>query len=311
MERDGESMKGTELKDVGEDALVSMLTRELGTGPGVVVGAGDDCAVVRSGRAGWYGLLKTDCVVEGVHYLKETAPAKVGWKAMARCLSDMAAMGGAGRHALVTIVMPGDRGVAYVKGLYRGLKKAADEYGVVIVGGETAAARGREAMISVAMTGEVEARRCILRSGGRAGDCIYVTGRLGGSLRGKHLSFMPRVEEARWLTGAVPVHAMMDLSDGLAADLPRLAKASGVGFEVGEAAVLKTRGCDLGEALGDGEDFELLFTVSRRSAGRMEEGWRKRFPRLELTCIGRLVGDRKAGSVLGQGWEHFRSDGKG
>jgi thiamine-monophosphate kinase len=302
-------MKGSDLKEVGEDALVSMLTRDLALGPGVVVGAGDDCAVVRSGRRGWYGLLKTDCVVEGVHYLKETPPAKVGWKAMARCLSDMAAMGGEGRHALVTIVMPGDRSLSYVKGLYRGLTKAAERFGVAIVGGETAAARGGEAMVSVAMTGEVEARRCVLRSGGRAGDRIYVTGCLGGSLGGKHLNFTPRVTEARWLTAAVPLHAMMDLSDGLAADLPRLAKASGVGFDVDLEAVPRTRGSGIPEAIGDGEDFELLFAVSARSARKLEMNWRKRFPKLALTCIGRLHGEKGRGTLPGNGWDHFRNDG--
>ncbi|MEM7148148.1 MAG: thiamine-phosphate kinase [Verrucomicrobiota bacterium] len=274
-------------------------------GRDVVVGVGDDCAVVRAGKRGWYGLLKTDCVVEGVHYLKETPPGKVGWKAMARCLSDMAAMGGEGRHALVTVVMPGEREVSYVKGLYGGLRKAAAAFGVSIVGGETASARGREAMVSVAMAGEVETGRCVLRSGGKAGDRIYVTGRLGGSIRGKHLRFVPRVEEARWLTKTVPVRAMMDLSDGVAADLPRLADASGVGYSVEFGAVPRTRGCGVGEALGDGEDFELLFTVSARSGKKLEREWGKRFPKLELSCIGELCGDEKERTDLGSGWEHF------
>ncbi|MEM8953590.1 MAG: thiamine-phosphate kinase [Verrucomicrobiota bacterium] len=293
------------LKDIGEDGLVERLTRDIRAGRDIVVGVGDDCAVVRGGRRGWYELLKTDCVVEGVHYLRETPPAKVGWKAMARCLSDMAAMGGLGRYALVTVVMPGEREVSYIRGVYRGLRGAADSFGVSIVGGETASSHGDEAVISVAMEGEVEVRRCVMRSGGKAGDRIYVTGRLGGSLRGKHLRFVPRVHEARWLTSVVRVHAMMDLSDGLAADLPRMADASGVGYEVKLTKVPRTRGCGMAEALGDGEDFELLFAISARSARKLEDEWKKCFPSLKLTCIGELREDEKDRTDLGAGWEHF------
>ncbi|MFV1996290.1 MAG: thiamine-monophosphate kinase, partial [Verrucomicrobiales bacterium] len=144
------------------------------------------------------------------------------------------------------------------------------------------------------------------RSGGKPGDVLLVTGRLGGALRsGRHLRFDPRLEQGRWLTGAVPVHAMMDLSDGLARDLPRLARASGVGFELDAGAVPRHRGCSLAQALGEGEDYELLLAVAARSAGKLEALWRRRFPRLALTRIGRLVADVGEGSDLEGGWDHF------
>jgi thiamine-monophosphate kinase len=123
---------------------------------------------------------------------------------------------------------------------------------------------------------------------------LYVTGRLGGSLEGRHLDFIPRVVEARWLTGNFRIHAMMDLSDGLAADLPRLAKASGCGYEISEEKVPRNRGCTVAQALGDGEDFELLFAVRPADAARLEAKWRAKFPRLPLTRIGALTRLRNA-----------------
>lgn len=303
--------KGTthlRLADIGEDALVAALTARLETGADVVVGAGDDCAVLRGDRKGWFALLKADCVVEGVHYAPDAPPGRIGWKAMARSLSDIAAMGGLPRHALVTLVMSPAETVARVKAIYGGLAKAARAFGVSIVGGETSrAARGGAAMISVALSGVVERDRCVLRSGGAAGDGLYVTGRLGGASGGRHLRIAPRIAEARWLTEGFRIHAMMDLSDGLAKDLPRLAKASGVGFELDRAALPRQRGCSVEAALGDGEDYELVFALADRDARRLEEAWAAAHPKLPLTRIGRLVGDTSAGAgdSLRGGWDHF------
>jgi len=119
------------------------------------------------------------------------------------------------------------------------------------------------------------------------------------------LRFQPRIEEARWLTENFPIHAMMDLSDGLAKDLPRLAKASDAGFELDLEALPRHRGCDIEAALCDGEDYELLFAVSSRTAGRVLKRWKKKFSSLPLTRVGRLVADRKAGAELAGGWDHF------
>ncbi len=294
------------MAEIGEDALVSRLVGLLpSTGRGVVAGPGDDCAVLRPGRSGWYDLFKTDCIVEGVHFLRETKPEKIGWKAMARVVSDIAAMGGLPGSAVVTLLLPPDWPVAAAEGIYRGIAKVARIFGVNVVGGETSAAA--QAMLSVSMTGRVERDHCVLRSGGRAGDVLFVTGRLGGSLKGKHLTFEPRLAEARWLAEKWKPRAMMDLSDGLAKDLPRLAEASGVGFQVDPDTVPRTRGCTLAEALGDGEDYELLLAMASNVAGELEKAWKRKFSRLPLTRIGRLCPVvEKSTPLEGSGWEHFR-----
>lgn len=303
---------GKRLGEIGEDALVEMLVGGLACGDGVEVGAGDDCAVLASGRAGEVLLLKTDCVVEGVHYTAETPAGKVGRKVLARVLSDIAAMGGRPWAALVTVVMPAEREVSYVKRLYGGLERLARQWGVSVVGGETAS--GRQAMISVALLGRARAGKAVLRSGASAGDWIYVTGRLGGSLgSGRHLSFEPRIEEAAWLVERSGVTAMMDLSDGMGKDLPRLVKASGVGAEVVVAEVPRRRGVSVAAALGDGEDYELLLTTGEEISGRQMAAWRRKFARVGLTCVGRIVegdGVRWSGEdgAVG-GWEHFRGCG--
>ena len=143
--------------------------------------------------------------------------------------------------------------------------------------------------MNVALTGSVERTRCVLRSGARPGDVLYVTGRLGGSRAGKHLDFIPRLAEARWLVQNFRLHAMMDLSDGLAADLPRLARASRCGFTLDESLIPITPGCTVQQALSDGEDFELLFTLAPRDAAGIETKWRRTFGKLPLTQIGRVT----------------------
>jgi thiamine-monophosphate kinase len=196
-------------------------------------------------------------------------------------------MSGVPQFALVTIVLPADKTLAWVKQIYRGLEKAARMFDVAIVGGETSNIKG-PAVISVSLTGFVEKSRWVSRSGGKPNDELFVTGRLGGSLRGRHLKFLPRINESRWLTEHFSIHAMMDLSDGLGADLPRLARASGVGFEVDEAALPLNRGCTRRQAISDGEDYELLFAISPASAHSLSSRWPKEFPALPLTRIGRL-----------------------
>ena len=295
------------LAGAGEDAVVSALTRDLPTGANVRVGLGDDCAVIGRARDERWLLLKTDAVVEGVHFRADERMQRVGWKALCRAISDVAAMGGLPEHALVTVAAPSDYKLARLKALYAGLSRAAREFGASIVGGETSRSPG-PLFINVALTGSVERRRCVLRSRGRVGDALYVTGRLGGSLAAKHLDFTPRLREARWLTEHFHVHAMMDLSDGLAADLPRLAAASQCGFTLDHASVPRTRGCTVEQALGDGEDYELLFAIPPHDSAALEEQWQRSFPKLPLTRIGGFIKaemrDRKA-EIPTRGFDHF------
>ena len=273
---------------LGEDAVVAALTRGLQLGSDVRLGAGDDCAVIGGVRDRVWQLLKTDCVVEDVHFEKMEKPARIGWKALCRAVSDIAAMGGMPKHALITIAVSRDVKMAWLRGIYAGLRAAARRFGVSIVGGETSRSPG-PAFISIALTGEVERARCVTRGGGKAGDLLYVTGKLGGSLAGKHLDFIPRLAEARWLAENFRIRAMMDISDGLAADLPRLARASGCGLAISEEKIPRARGCTVAQALGDGEDFELLFAVRPADAARLEAEWRVKFPRLPLTQVGVLT----------------------
>jgi thiamine-monophosphate kinase len=275
------------LSDLGEDRLLARLLPRLRSGKSVLAGAGDDCAVVRFADDKKLMLLKTDCVVEGVHFRPSDDAAAVGWKAMMRPLSDFAAMSGLPQFALVTLIAPSRTSVRKIDNLYRGLQRAAARFDVSIVGGETSGTRGPIA-ISVAVVGFVEKDRWVSRRGGKVGDDLFVTGRLGGSIRGKHLRFMPRIHESRWLTENFSIHAMMDLSDGLGVDLPRLAKASKVGFKIDMERVPLNRGVRIDNAISDGEDFELLFAIPPRDRARLERSWKKQFPKLPLTRIGQL-----------------------
>src|SRR5438270_6800662 len=291
------------LSRVGEDALLTALIRALPNSRRLI---GDDCAVVKFPGAKKLLVLKTDCVVEKIHFQTSTAPELIGWKAMMRALSDFAAASAIPQFALITLIVPAIRSTSWVQKLYRGLKRAASRFDVRIVGGETSATRG-PAMISISVSGFVEKNRSVSRSGGKKGDDLFVTGRLGGSLRGKHLRFVPRIEESRWLTKNFRVHAMMDLSDGLGADLPRLAKASRLGFKIDKEKLPLAPGAKIDNAISDGEDYELLIAVSPRDRARLEREWKKKFPRLPLTRIGEFnrqsaIGNRQ----LRSGYVHFQ-----
>jgi thiamine-monophosphate kinase len=294
------------LRQLGEDRLIERLVSDLPTGLDVIAGAGeDDCAVVRMPRKDMLLLFKTDCVVEGVHFLPKASALAVGWKAMMRPLSDFAAMSGLPQFALITLVVPPTKKVSWTTNLYRGLHQAASEFDVSIVGGETSATNG-PAMISVSVAGVVEENRWIGRSGGQVGDELFVTGRLGGSRRSRHLRFRPRIEESRWLSEHFQIHAMMDLSDGLGADLPRLARASHLSFEIDENSVPRTRGCTIQQAINDGEDYELLFSISPEKSKSLTSKWRRKFPTLSLTRIGRFIQQSAISNQHWKGYVHFQ-----
>jgi len=290
----------------GENRLVQLLTRGLPQSARTLVGPGDDCAVLRGPDKSRLTLFKTDCLIQGIHFTGDTDAARVGWKALCRAISDIAAMGGQPHETLVTLALPCSTLTSWVQRLYSGIKKAARRFGCGIAGGETSSAPdGAPVMISIAMLGSVERKLLTLRSGGKPGDLLCVTGRLGGSLAGRHLDFSPRLAEARWLVQHARPTAMMDLSDGLAKDLPRLADASGIGFSIDPSLLPLHPGCTPAQALGDGEDYELLFTLPPRRMAAVEKKWRAAFPRIRLTCIGRLLPDKNDRTPLAGGWEHF------
>lgn len=290
------------LRDLGEDPLIERLLKQVPT-DGIAVGPGDDCAVVEQGK-GPLLLLKTDAVVENVHYLPEHKAQDVGWKAIARVVSDFAAMGGEPKAFLITLALPLDCTVAWCDGLYRGIGKCVRTFGGIVAGGETTRVpNGSAAVITISATGEVERKHLVTRSGGRPGDLLFVTGKLGGSFTSqRHLKFTPRLKEAAWLVRHAKPNAMMDLSDGLAKDLPRLAKASGCGFTLKRKSLPLHRGVTTEQALGDGEDFELLFALSAKRAKKLLETWPRDFP--ALACIGTLTAEDHSESLAG-GWDPF------
>jgi len=294
------------LRDIGEDRLLDRLLSRLSLGKEVVNGPGDDCAVVETCDHQNLLVLKTDCVVAGVHFLPTASALDVGWKAMMRPLSDFAATSAVPQSALITLITPEQTNIEWVEQLYRGLGRAAKRFKVSIVGGEMSGTSGPVA-ISVSVVGFVERNRCVSRRGGKAGDDLFVTGRLGGAVKKKHLQFIPRIVESRWLTRNFPVHAMMDLSDGLGADLPRLAKASRIGFTIEMENLPLARGAKIDNAISEGEDYELLFAISPRERTRLEREWPKKFRKLPLTRIGRLNPQSAIGNPqLRSGYVHFQ-----
>jgi len=284
---------------MNELELIPLLTRNLPTNDSVVTGVGDDCAVLDLGIPERLLLFKTDAVVEGTHFTCATPPEKIGRKAIARCLSDIAAMAGQPTAALVTIALPKEFDPEFVKGIYAGLNALAQLFGVAIVGGETTTNPER-ILISIALLGTVAKEKCIHRHGSKPGDAIFVTGHLGGSIDGHHLDFKPRLAEARWLADHFTPTSMIDLSDGLAGDLRHLLARDALGAEllkraipISHAAKVQAKAESAAKppllaALTDGEDFELLFTVPSRDAVPLLDGWKLQFPEVKLSCIGKI-----------------------
>ena len=283
-----------------EFELISRLKAKLPTGDSVIVGAGDDCAVIDVGVPGKWQLHKTDAVVEGVHFTKDADPRQIGHKALGRALSDIAAMAGTPRWATVTLGLPDGFDAERVESIYDGMAALAKRHDVSLVGGETVANPDR-LFIGVSLVGEVDQDKCILRSGATVGEGVWVTGELGGSIAGHHLEFTPRLAEARWLAAHYQPSAMIDLSDGLAGDLGHLLNEANMGAELLESALpirrearLRARESEAAKspllaALTDGEDYELCFTLGQGQAVALLDRFRQEFPGTPLGCIGKII----------------------
>lgn len=296
---------------IGEDRLVSQLTSMLSSSKRVIVGAGlDDCAVVEVPSPEHFQLLKTDSVVESVHFLPGTDPVAVGRKALCRVISDIGATGGTPECALVTLAVDTARSVEEIEGWYQGIRLAAEEFGSIdIVGGETTSLPSRGALISIAMTASVRKTQFLARTGAVEGDKIFVTGRLGGSFGSeRHLDFTPRLAAGQWLAQhqeEFQIHSMMDISDGLAKDLPRLANSSGnLGYTIDMSSLPINEDSNLEGALSEGEDYELLFSAADQ---KLLDNWPSNFPDLELTMIGEFSAEASRTELEG-GWDHFGTD---
>ncbi len=265
----------------GEFAFIDWLRRRTPASERVSVGPGDDAAVLRWPN-GADCLVTTDMLLEGSCFrLTDAHPGlpgagtarQIGRKAMAVNLSDIAAMAGVPIAAVVSVGLPRRGGRALAEELYAGLREMADAFDTAIIGGDTNSWDGPLVM-NVALLGEATPRGAVRRKGARPGDRLMVTGPLGGSLLGKHLDFTPRVREALALHAAVPLHAMIDISDGLAADVAHICAESGIGavlhaeaIPIADAArAMADDRSPLEHALGDGEDFELVFAVAPADA---------------------------------------------
>lgn len=263
----------------GERRIAAGLSRFFPTDPQrVPIPIGDDAALVRTPGSGQ--LLACDPVIEGVHFEVGTPRSRVGRKAVARNLSDIAAMGGTPDFLLVAALLPEGFSARERAALFRGIRAEASAHGCLVVGGDLARTPGPLTVV-VTVVGH-PGPRALTRVGARAGDAIHVTGPLGGSFgSGRHLRIVPRLAEGRWLAGRREVTAAMDVSDGLLLDLQTLLDASGMPGAVLDADAIPLhpsarrleqgdRARALDRALGDGEDHELLFTV--REGARLGRG---------------------------------------
>jgi thiamine-monophosphate kinase len=281
---------------MNELQLVERLRRMSGKGRGVIRGIGDDCAVFRP-KAGEDLLLKTDQLIEGVHFLKSMRPKMIGERALARALSDIAAAGGDPRCCLVALAVPRSRSDRWILSFFDGLLRLAGRTGTVLAGGDLA--HDDKVHCSVMVVSAVQRGKALTRAGARPGDYLYVSGRLGKPWNQK---IVPRLALGRKLAGKAT--ACIDLSDGLALDLHRLCKESGVAAEVDRVPTV--RGASLERALHGGEDYELLFTLPPR-----------RKPPTGTTLIGTIVQMSMRGGagtvwfdgkkLAPRGYDHFSS----
>lgn len=279
------------LKDIGEFGLIERIAKRISNDKFVIRGVGDDAAVIAYTKDK-YLLFTTDMLIEGVHFRrKEATFVQIGRKALAVNISDIAAMGGIPKYAVVCAGLPGGLCLRAVDDMMRGINTLAREYGINIVGGDTV--RARHIVLCISLIGEVKKSNLTLRSGAKAGDLIFVSGTLGGSGRLKHFNFIPRVKEAQQIIKKFKPSALIDISDGLVSDLQRLAEQSRVGAVIFEQLIPLSRGVSLQSALYEGEDFELLSTMSLDSARKFYKK-RDEFP---ITCIGKIV-EKKRGLTL-------------
>lgn len=282
------------------------------------IGIGDDMAQIALPH-GASVLVTTDMLLDGTHFDLRTATLhQVGYKSMAASLSDCAAMATIPLAAVAAVGLPGDFGERRMKELHEGILSAADKYDCPLVGGDiTSWQNDGPFVICVSMLSRPGHSPPVRRNGARVGDAICVTGSLGGSLRGRHLSFEPRVREALKMTSLVTLNAMMDLSDGLSSDLNRICHQSGVGALVEAASIpisqdAKLEADPLYAAINEGEDFELLFTLGEEQWRKLRDAWDEPVPITRIGTVAEAPGMRiraQSGQISGlepHGYEHLQ-----
>lgn len=317
----------------GEFGYIGWILNQLEAGVDVVVEPGDDCAVVRVGDE--LVAVTTDMLLGGTHFDDSTSPRDVGYKTVAVSLSDLAAMGAIPRYALTALGLPTGAADVFKAELVAGLREAADAFGLALIGGDITAFNARalgsttaggQPLLVTCLTaiGVMAGANPMTRAGARPGDAVFVTGALGGSLLGKHARFTPRVREGRWLAERGTVTACIDISDGLSSDIGHICDRSQVGVDLIASAIpISAAAHQASErsghpafhhALNDGEDFELLFTLTSADADEIQAAWP--FLDTPLHGIGSVVDaelgrrlladDRSAGPIEPAGFDQLR-----
>ncbi|MBN1872250.1 MAG: thiamine-monophosphate kinase [Candidatus Omnitrophica bacterium] len=256
------------MKSLDEFKIIDVAKKNSTHSPGkAVLGIGDDCAIIDHSKDR-YTLATIDMLIEGVHFnLKEAGAYRVGRKALAVSLSDIAAMAGTPKYALLSLGIPAYIDMEDISDFYKGFTDLASQFSVQLIGGDTN--NSEKLICDTCVIGESAIRKTMRRSGAKIGDAIFVTGELGGSIKGKQYDFTPRVEEARKLVDLFDIHSMIDISDGLSSDLQHVTASSKTGAEIYEASLPVSKEAVSKEAaLSDGEDFELLFTASEDISDR-------------------------------------------
>ena len=310
------------VRSIGEFGLIRQIRKWVPKNRKIKRGIGDDAAVFDAARPDEYQLLTIDTIVEDIDFRKNEATAEqIGWKAMAVNLSDIAAMGGVPKFAVISLTLPKHMAVGFVKSFYRGANQLSRKFHVSIVGGDLS--KGKKIIATVALLGEVRKTQVIFRDGAKSGDLICVTGSLGGSIAGKHLTFLPRVREGQ-LIARFGANALIDISDGLVQDLGHLVAAkqspqtekTRLAWRLFERRIPISKDAQrlargnfkkaLDRALYDGEDFELLFAISPAKFGPLEKAWASSFS-IPLTVVGEMIRKPKGwkSSYRHSGFRHF------
>lgn len=292
---------------MNELELVEKIAAMMPSGPAVALGIGDDAAAIDLG--GVLLLAAADQVVSGIHFdFNATGAADAGEKLLKRNLSDIAAMGGTARWALVTLAA--DASDEWILDFHRGLARAAEKYSVAVVGGDLSGCHASGAVGSLTILGTAQPDKLCLRTNAKPGDTVFATGEFGRSYpTGHHLKFEPRLAEAAFLAGDW-TRAMMDVSDGPALDARRFAAASNVRFVIDPERLPPRDGATAAERLGDGEDYELIFTVPEEKRAALIAAWPFA---TRLTAVGEV---RPGSGVAGPdgkeledyGYRHFKKD---
>ena len=292
----------------GEFKLIDKISRIIGhNSRNVVRGIGDDCAVINAGR-GRYMLAASDVIVESVHFdLSYYSFFDVGWKALAVNFSDIAAMGGVPKYALVSLGLTKKTKPQDVSEIYRGMKKLARQYSVDIIGGDTVLSP-QKLFISVAVMGEVKKKKVLYRKGARSGDLIMVTGKFGSSASALQVfsapAIVPRVKEGRIIAATGKATAMMDCSDGLAFTIGEICRQSNVGAYVIRSLIPRVNNISVKDALYAGEDFELVFTCPPGFADIMADKVSS-VSGIPVSIIGKIVPRSKGVNIDTKGFDHF------